>query len=225
MESLLDLFHRGGWLMWVLLGFSVVATAVVMDRTLFYLRCGLGSDGWFERFLAEMRAGRVETGLGMAARSRHPVARVAEEYLRNLHRPAKIRRDNVIRRGTLVMEDVERRLRLLAAVAHLAPLVGLLGTVTGMVTAFAQIQALQGAVQPADLAGGIWEALLTTVFGLLVALPSMAAYHGLESYAEKTARRMELALTALDDVFEDLGGGDGRMVEMASSSEEWRAVG
>lgn len=210
--------------MWVLLGFSVVAVAVIIERGLVYLRYGLGCSAWLERVLGELRAGRVEAGLAMAVKSRHPVARVVEEYLRNLDRPAKIRRDNVGMRGTLVLEDVERRLRVLAAISHLAPLVGLLGTVTGMVAAFAQIQALQGAAKPADLAGGIWEALLTTVFGLLVAIPSMAAYHGFESHADKISRRMEMAVTALDDIFEE-SGGDGRTVELAVAADDWTSVG
>jgi biopolymer transport protein ExbB len=108
--------------------------------------------------------------------------------------------DNVKRAGALVLEGVEKRLRVLAAISHLAPLVGLLGTVTGMVMAFARIETLEGAPRPADLAGGIWEALLTTVFGLAVAIPCMAAYHAYDSVADKIARRMELAITALDDV-------------------------
>jgi biopolymer transport protein ExbB len=141
-----------------------------------------------------------------------------------LGRPAKIRRDNVGRRGTLVLEDVERRLRVLAAIAHLAPLVGLLGTVVGMVVAFAQIQELQGAAKPADLAGGIWEALLTTVFGLVVAIPSMAAFHGFESHADKIARRMEMAVTELDDLFESPGE-EVKMAGAGISEAEWNSVG
>jgi heme O synthase-like polyprenyltransferase len=72
--------------------------------------------------------------------------------------------------------------------------------VIGMVLAFSQIQSIQGTVKPSDLAGGIWEALLTTVFGLVVAIPCMALYHALEGHADKIARRMEWAVTALDDL-------------------------
>jgi biopolymer transport protein ExbB len=123
-----------------------------------------------------------------------------QTYLEQLDRPAKIREDNVRRVGSLVLESVEKNLRILAALAHLSPLVGLLGTVIGMVVAFAQIQSIQGAVKPSDLAGGIWEALLTTVFGLVVAIPCMALYHAFEGHADKIARRMEMAVTSLDDL-------------------------
>jgi biopolymer transport protein ExbB len=96
------------------------------------------------------------------------------------------------------LEGVEKNLRILAALAHLAPLVGLLGTVQGMVVAFSKIESIQGTVKPSDLAGGIWEALLTTVFGLVVAIPCMALYHAFEGHADKIARQM--AVTSLDDL-------------------------
>lgn len=136
----------------------------------------------------------------MAIPYRHPVARVAQTYLEQLNRPEKVRQDNVRRTGSVALESVEKNLRILAALAHLAPLVGLLGTVIGMVVAFSQIQSIQGTVKPSDLAGGIWEALLTTVFGLVVAIPCMALYHAFEGHADKIARRMEMAVTSLDDL-------------------------
>lgn len=200
MTELIVMFERGGALMWVLLAFSIVGVAVIVERAVVYLRYGLRSDRWLDGVLDDVRAGQTGAALSRATAGRHPVARVVEEYLKNLDRPPKVRRDNVSRRGTLVLEEVERRLRILAALSHLAPLVGLLGTVLGMVVAFSQIQTLQGAAKPADLAGGIWEALLTTVFGLAVAIPCMAAFHAFESHADKIARRMELAVTALDDL-------------------------
>lgn len=202
METLVDYMNKGGALMWVLLAFSVVGVAVILDRVAVYASYGFNPDRWLEKILADLESGRVESALASARASRHPVARVVEVYLENLGRPARVRVDNVKREGALVLERVEKRLRILAAISHLAPLVGLLGTVTGMVLAFARIESLDGAPKPADLAGGIWEALLTTVFGLVVAIPCMAAYHAFESHADKIARRMELAVTALDDALQ-----------------------
>ena len=202
MDTLMDYMVKGGTLMWVLLGFSVLGVAVILDRLVVYLSYGFNPDRWLKGILAEIEAGRADQALRMARSSRHPVARVVEVYLENLARPARVRVDNVKREGALVLERVEKRLRILAAISHLAPLVGLLGTVTGMVMAFARIESLDGAPKPSDLAGGIWEALLTTVFGLVVAIPCMAAYHAFESHADKIARRMELAVTALDDALQ-----------------------
>ncbi len=202
METLMDYVTKGGPLMWVLLGFSVVGAAVIVERGIVYLGYGFSPDKWLARLLTLIEENKTAEALTEARNCRHPLARVVQVYLENLHRPAKVRVDNVKRTGALVLEGVEKRLRVLAAISHMAPLVGLLGTVTGMVVAFASIQALQGAPKPSDLAGGIWEALLTTVFGLVVAIPCMAAYHAYESHADKIARRMELAITALDDALQ-----------------------
>ncbi|NBS14365.1 MAG: MotA/TolQ/ExbB proton channel family protein [Verrucomicrobia bacterium] len=199
--SLGDLFARGGSLMWVLLAFSFVALAVTVERVLTYTYYGFTPDRWFESILQKIRTSGVSSTLTQVSHCRHPVARVVQTYLEQIDRPAKIREDNVRRTGSHVLESVEKNLRILAALAHLSPLVGLLGTVIGMVLAFSQIQSIQGTVKPSDLAGGIWEALLTTVFGLVVAIPCMALYHAMEGHADKIARRMEWAVTALDDLF------------------------
>lgn len=185
--------------MWVLLGCSVIGAAIILERSLVYLGYGLRPDPWLERVLAELRRGGIGTAESMAGTGKHPVARVVETCLEYRERSAKSRSEAVRRTGSIVLESVEARLRVLAAIAHLAPLIGLLGTVIGMVVAFAQIQALEGTVKPADLAGGIWEALLTTVFGLVVAIPCMAAFHAFESHADKIARRMQLAVPAVED--------------------------
>jgi biopolymer transport protein ExbB len=222
--SLLEYFAKGGALMWVLLGMSVVAAAVIVERAAVYLWFGLRCDAWLARVRAMAADGRSAEALASARASRHPVARVVEAYLANLSRPAKLRRDAVVQAGSYALESVEARLRVLAAISHLAPLVGLLGTVTGMVAAFAQIQSLQGTVKPSDLAGGIWEALLTTVFGLMVAIPCMAAFHGFESHADRIARRMQLAVTGLDEALGVTDSGD-PATPAPTPSEEWSTVG
>jgi biopolymer transport protein ExbB len=222
----MELLLKGGPLMWVLLGCSILGVAVIAERSIVYLTYGLASDRWLDRVLARIKTGQLGEAEELAARSRHPVARVVATYLENRTRPSNIRLNNIKRTGALALENVEKRLRILAAIAHLAPLIGLLGTVIGMVVAFSQIQALQGTVKPSDLAGGIWEALLTTVFGLAVAIPCMAAFHAFESHADTIARRMELAVTALDDVLAPPAARDEAAPAMRSRpAEDWSTVG
>lgn len=232
MNELMDYFNRGGALMWVLLGCSVVGVAIILERSLAYVIYGLRPDPWLEKVLTDLREGNQAAAADRARACRHPVARIVEVYLSNLDRPARIRLENIKRTGSLLLEQVEKRLRVLAAIAHIAPLIGLLGTVVGMVVAFAQIQTLEGAARPADLAGGIWEALLTTVFGLAIAIPCMAAFHAFESHTDKISRRMELAVTALDDVMNSSGKlSDGSEVpesgveNAATDERNWTSVG
>lgn len=79
--------------------------------------------------------------------------------------------------GPLMIQDLEKNIDILGIIAHVAPLLGLLGTVVGMIRAFMRIEELAGRVNASVLAGGIWEALLTTAFGLAVAIPSFVMYH------------------------------------------------
>ena len=217
-----DIFLRGGIVMWPLLFCSVLGAAVILDRTVFFLRLRTTSLRRLQdRVVGDLRRGDAEAALRAARSSDHPVARVASSYLENLDRPPDLRTEIVRREGSLQLERVEKRLRVLAAISHLAPLLGLLGTVLGMVLAFAKIEGLQGAMKPADLAGGIWQALLTTVFGLVVAIPCMAAYHGFEGLADKIARRMQFIVTSLDEALGQAGGGLGGE---APAEEDWTAV-
>lgn len=210
--------------MWPLLFCSVLGAAVILERGFFFLRLRLNQAQFEGRVTSDLRCGDNEGALRLARSSDHPVARVAAVYLQNMDRPSELRTDLVRREGSIQLERVEKRLRVLAAISHLAPLLGLLGTVTGMVAAFATIEGLKQAANPADLAGGIWEALLTTVFGLVVAIPCMAAYHGFEGIADKLARQMQFVVTALDEATGragcELSGNESR----ESADEEWTAV-
>ena len=99
--------------------------------------------------------------------------------------------------GSAELKNLEAWLRPIGAIAHLAPLLGLLGTVLGMIQAFQKIGVSANQVSPALLAGGIWQALLTTAFGLIVAIPTMAAYYYLEGIVDDVRAKMKDASSRL----------------------------
>lgn len=98
---------------------------------------------------------------------------------------------------------LESHLTTLSVISQVAPLLGLLGTVLGMVRAFLAVQQAGGTVDPSSLAGGIWEALLTTVFGLSVAIPAYLAWHGFERLVNGRLEALEELLDALLTVHEE----------------------
>jgi biopolymer transport protein ExbB len=210
-NTLTQLFLKGGPVMWPLLACSVIGLAIVAERLLFFALNRLSYPRFMGELLQRLRQGDRETALGFCRARRHPVAQIARVWLENAAQPDALRQDILRREGSWQMERVERRLRGLSTIAHLAPLMGLLGTVTGLVAAFHRIESLAGAVQPGDLAGGIWEALLTTVFGLVIAIPCMAAYHAFEHTADGVARRMQFAISELNEFF---GKSNGRHLEI-----------
>ena len=100
------------------------------------------------------------------------------------------------------MYHLEKRLPVLASMAGIAPMLGFLGTVVGMISAFQQIESLAGNVNPADLAGGIWVALLTTAFGLAVGIPAYAVYNYFVSRVARFVHEMEVTTTEFLDLLQ-----------------------
>ena len=222
-QSLLELFKKGGFAMWPLLLCSVIGIAIMVERSIYFLRLRLN----YERFVTELKAllsrKRMKEAVLLCRTHPHPVPRIAGEYLKHLHEDAL--RDEILKRvGSSALEKVEARLRMLAALTHIAPLLGLLGTVTGLVAAFHRIELLGGQVQPGDLAAGIWEALVTTVFGLVIAIPCMAAYHGFESAADAIARQMQFVVSELNELFGKASSGRFTSEDPETTEEAMRVV-
>jgi biopolymer transport protein ExbB len=119
---------------------------------------------------------------------------------------------------------LESWLRALSSVAHLSPLLGLLGTVLGMITSFRRIEQAGSAVDPAVLSGGIWEALLTTAFGLTIAIPSMAAFYFLEGEVDRVRATMKdttsRVLLAAGKISEPQPAGGVALTDTAASERE-----
>jgi len=199
-QSLLELFRKGGFAMWPLLVCSILGIAIVIERGVYFTRLRLP----YARFLADLKArlqrGDTRQAISLCLKHANPVPHVAAEYLKHLKHDA-LREEVLKKTGSYVLEKIESRLRILAALTHIAPLLGLLGTVMGLVSAFHRIELLGGQVQPGDLAAGIWEALITTVFGLIIAIPCMAAYHGFEGAADRITRQMQLIIAELNAFF------------------------
>lgn len=198
-QSLSNLFIKTGFTAWPILLCSIIGLAIIVERTYYFFRLKLNYESFSEKLFKFLSEHKFKEALLFSRKHPNPIVRTAFLYLKNLNSPL---RDSILsREGSLAMEKVESRLRGLAAITHIAPLLGLLGTVTGLVSSFHAIELVGGQVQVEQLAGGIWEALLSTVFGLVVAIPCMAAYHGFESKADNIARRMQTIVSELDEFF------------------------
>jgi len=105
--------------------------------------------------------------------------------------------------GRQEISKLEKGLSILATVSGVAPLLGFLGTVTGMISAFMRIEDLQGAANPSDLAGGIWEALITTAFGLAVGIIALSFYNYLTAAVNKLVLDIEVVTNDVIDIIEE----------------------
>ena len=199
-QTLWGLFQKGGFAMWPLLMCSVMALAIIAERFYFHFTIRLDEAAFRKELKQLLMAKKSNEAIVLCQSSSQPVHEIAQQYL--LHLLSAVHRSKVTQfEGSLLLEGVEKNLKGLATIAHLAPLLGLLGTVMGLVSAFHQIEILGGQVQAGNLAGGIWEALITTVFGLVVAIPATAFFHYFENKTDFIARRMQLVISELDRFF------------------------
>ena len=175
--------------MYPLLVCSILAVSVGIERIIVLTL----NRSNYDQFVSELEkklnsAGISGTKAWLQALS-SPLAHVAVCNLKHAHVAQSTREEIVNREASEQLARLEKRINWLSIIGTLAPMIGLLGTVIGLVEAFYQIEQQGGQVQPGDLASGIWTALLTTVFGLIVALPTLAIYHFLDNkIAAKTLR-------------------------------------
>jgi len=191
------LLAKGGPVMLVLLLLSVAALAIVLVKLYQFARLGLGRTGFVERAVAALGRGERDQALALLASRAHPVARVMEAVLAADADPdlgPDDREAEINRVGSAEIRNLESYLRGLDVIANLSPLLGLLGTVLGMIEAFARLEAAGSKVDPALLAGGIWEALLTTAFGLVLAIPALGAFYMLEGRVDTVRAAMKDAV-------------------------------
>lgn len=167
--------------MWAILVCSILAIGIFAERALFYRWNTLAVDPFLAGLRNLIRQGRFEEALERCDDVRGPAVRVIQAAILKRHLPKAEVREIVQEVGQMQVPRLEAHLPLLATVGTIAPLLGLLGTVTGMIKAFKEINEAMGAAPIGDLAGGIWEALTTTAGGLVVAIPAYVAYNFLVS--------------------------------------------
>lgn len=196
-----DLFEKGGVVMVVLACLSVYALGVVFYKLYQFSRSHVFRKDFIDPAMRAIKAAEYEKVEQSLVRLQTPVARtmlVALHCVRNRDMTQESREAEVERVGSAEVRYLEQHLRGLEMVANISPLLGLLGTVIGMVRAFSRLEEAGSRVDPSLLAGGIWEALLTTVGGLVVGILALAAHYAVDSVVERTRATMrDLAVRIL----------------------------
>ncbi|MDZ7680898.1 MAG: MotA/TolQ/ExbB proton channel family protein [Fodinibius sp.] len=164
--SMLELMWEGGILMIPLFILSIVAIYVIAERWRLLNNSRIEVEGFLRTVGEMLQEGDRERALTYCDGIDKPLARILKAGIRRLGRPIREIEDAISNAGKKEIYHLEKRMNWLATIAGVAPLIGFTGTVTGMIEAFMDIQSLQGNVNPSVLAGGIWEALITTATGL-----------------------------------------------------------
>lgn len=192
---MLALLSKGGTVVIPIIICSVAAITIIMERFFFFRKARLRDPAFLKKITDLILEGKMVEASKLAFQGNGPIAKVISTGLskhidthccKELSELEKA----ISHAGSKEVQEMEKYLPGLATVANIAPLLGLFGTVTGMIKAFMVIQDLGGKVNASVLAGGIWEAMLTTALGLGVALPSLVAYNYFMSKVNRFAADM-----------------------------------
>lgn len=193
--SLLSLLIQGGYVMIPIAILSVIAIYVIAERWQFLKNSSMDSEPFLRSVEGMLRAGETRSALNHCEQVNKPLGRILKQGIKRLGRPIADIEEGIKNAGKKEIFMLEKRMDWLATIAGVAPLIGFLGTVTGMIQAFMQIQSLQGNVNPSVLAGGIWEALITTAAGLAVGIFAYFFYNYLLSRINRMVFELEMATT------------------------------
>ncbi|MFA5115162.1 MAG: MotA/TolQ/ExbB proton channel family protein [Candidatus Omnitrophota bacterium] len=196
--SFWQFFLAGGPVMWPILFCSIFALAIIIEKFWYLHKIRIDSQEFLSDILDKMKHHQIKEALSLCDGTNSPISRILKVGILKNDRPRPQIKEAIEDASVYEIPKLEKNLSILATIAHISPLLGLLGTVTGMVKCFQTIQAKTVSfhpVSPGDLAGGIWEALLTTVAGLIVAIPIFVTYNYLVNRINSVILEMEKSAT------------------------------
>lgn len=201
--DLLSIFMKGGWIMYFILICSIIALAVIIEKFIVLRKAKVNVPAFLVKIRAMLKKKDIEAAINFCLQERTPVSNIVRKGLKKFRFGHQRVVEAIESAGRQEIGKLEKGLSILATISGIAPLLGFLGTVTGMISAFMKIQELQGSASPADLAGGIWEALITTAFGLIVGIPALAFYNYFVSAINKLVMDIELITNDIIDLLDD----------------------
>jgi len=210
--GLYELFVKGGVIMWLILACSVLALSVVIDRFIVIRKAKINVPAFMVRLRGLIKKQDISGAVSVCMQENSPIANIIRKGLKKYRFGHDRVKESIENAGKQEISKLEKGLPILASIAGIAPLLGFLGTVTGMITAFMTIEDLAGAANPSDLAGGIWEALLTTASGLIVGIPSLAFYNYFANRVKRLVGDMETVANDVVDTIQD-SSGDSELIE------------
>jgi biopolymer transport protein ExbB len=196
-----EIVRAGGPFMWPIILCSIGAAAIILERLWTLQEKRVLPRDLTNRLWQLVEANQVNDKVIAALEQNSPLGRVLAAGLANRHRSREIMMERLEDAGRHVVHDLERFLNMLGTIASISPLLGLLGTVTGIIKAFDALQA-GAAGDPRMLSGGIGEALIATAAGLCVAVPALIAYRYLRGRVEGYVIEMEKDAIKLADALE-----------------------
>ena len=196
-------------MIWVILLVSAIAVAVFIERVLHFHRAQINSMEFLNGVRNVLKRANVVEALSICEATPGPVARLVKAAIINRDKGRDGVREALEEAGLIEVPPLEAKLNLLATIAQISPLLGLLGTVLGFIEVFTVLQTRTALPTIQDMAGGVWQALICTAAGLAVAIPCYAGYNYLVSRVNAIVLDMEKAATEITNILADTLGAKG----------------
>ena len=201
--SAFELATKGGWIMIILIILLALSIYVLIERTLVIKKARQEDATFMNRIKDYIHEGKVDAALGLCRKTDTPAARMVEKGISRIGRPMSDVTSAVENVGNIEIAMLEKGLPILATTAAGAPMIGFLGTVTGMVKAFMSMAGEGANVDVTTLSTGIYEALVTTVGGLVVGIIAMFAYNYLTTLIKGVINKMEMRIMEFMDILNE----------------------
>ena len=204
--SLIDLAAKGGWLMIVLLLLSIIAIYIFGNKWWLIYKAGQIDKNFMNDIRDMIHDGKIKSAIDLCQKYDSPVARLVEKGIERIGRPLQDIQTAVENMGNVEVARLEKGLPMLATIAGGAPMIGFLGTVTGMIQAFFKMSTAGNNIDITLLSGGIYEAMVTTVGGLFVGIIAYFGYNFLTSQISNLVFKMESTTIEFIDMLHEPSG-------------------
>ncbi|MGQ9615795.1 MAG: MotA/TolQ/ExbB proton channel family protein [Spirochaetota bacterium] len=188
---MVEIMEKGGIILWIITFLSVIAAVVIIERFLYFRKIRIDEERMINRLRGVLQKGHYDEALSICENHPAPITNLMKVGIEHRMYSRETIREAIMDAASLEVPQMEKHLPLLGTISYVAPLLGLLGTVTGNIRAFGVIGKLGAIGDPGLLARGIAEALLTTAAGLIVAIPTVIFYNHLVSKVNHSIIRLE----------------------------------
>ena len=187
---MIDILQKGGVIMYFILALSVVGAVIIVERFIYFRKIRIDEEKMLVRLKSALNKSHFDEAISICENNPSPITNLMKAGIERRNDPIQSVKEVVLDAANLEIPKLEKFLSALGTIAHISPLLGLLGTVTGNIQAFGVLSGFQGVGDPGLLAKGIAEALITTAAGIIVAIPAVIFYN----YLVNKANHMILGL-------------------------------
>lgn len=188
-----ELMVKGGWIMWPIMACSVAAAMLFLERVFHLHRAQIKPDDFLNGMYTIVNRGNIAEAVSICDQTPGPVAHMVRTALLHSDEPPEELKQTITKAGLGEVPRLEKNMGGLLTIAQVTPLLGLMGTVLGLIRIFMMMEQNAPLAEIGDLSAGIWQALITTAVGICVSIPAFAAYNFLLSRVEAITLNMEYA--------------------------------